>query len=780
MTAKGGKARGRARSRPVRRTEPALRVQPRAARFAARVRDSLRDPIIAAVAASLLVAVAELAALDGPSPGLATVVVVLHAALGLAIGAVLAATEAVLRWRPALRRGASWLYALGSVPALVFVSQDLFEGAQAATLPGARLGHVWLPIAGFVGVAVGVAVARTLLRWVASIFGAGVSAGVGAGLLAGGALLLEAANRTLLTSEYADVHAFLVVVSCVLAALAVRMVAVASTLARERGPGHASGDEATRATRAHEANGPRPGRWRPGPRLALVACVGMGLILALPRGMTDKDDRKLVATHGTNARHLARVVRLAFDGDRDGAATVLGGGDCNDGQATVHPAAVEVPDNGVDEDCDGRDLALPRRDVNEPDFRARLAAWQASPAVAETLARTRDMNVLVIAIDALRADALAPERASQDAPHIAALLAESVRFERAFATGAGTDLSVSSTMTGRIDPFVTVDTTLAEAMRASGRATGAVYPTEVLRYAGEVLLTRGMDQVARYVNDRGQRDVGSYTTSAQTTTRVLATLDALRQRERPFFLWAHYFDVHEHDQVEVTDSELARHAGGHDLTTTAGKYRALVTLTDREVGRLVEALRERGVWDRTIVVLFSDHGESLGEDPRLPQNHGRFVYNALTHVPLGIRVPGVAPRRVDTPVSVVDLMPTLLALGPAEAPAGLDGASLLPLFLGDAPGLPARPIALNESEQWGVIVWPYKLLVRPAENLVELYDLAADFGETRDLADAMPGRVSELRSVQAGLPRVDLDRTRQGRRARDARARPPQRPKQGG
>jgi arylsulfatase A-like enzyme len=744
------------------------------------VRDSLRDPIIAAVAASLLVAVAELAALDGPRPGLATVVVVLHAALGLAIGAVLAATEAVLRWRPALRRGASWLYALGSVPALVFVSQNLFEGAQAATLPGARLGHVWLPIAGFVGVAVGVAVARTLLRRAGSIVGAGVSAGVGAGLLAGGALLIEAANRTLLTSEYADVHAFLVVVSCVLAALAVRMVAVASTLARKHRPGHASGNEATRANAAHEANGPRPGRWRPGPRLALAACVGMGLILALPRGMTDKDDRKRVATHGNNARHLARVVRLAFDGDRDGAATVLGGGDCNDGLATVHPAAAEVPGNGVDEDCDGRDLALPRRDVHEPDVRARLAAWRASPAVAETLARTRDMNVLVIAIDALRADALAPERASQDAPHIAALLAESVRFERAFATGAGTDLSVSSTMTGRIDPFVTVDTTLAEAMRASGRATGAVYPTEVLRYAGEVLLTRGMDQVARYVNDRGQRDVGSYTTSAQTTTRALATLDALHQRERPFFLWAHYFDVHEHDQVEVTDSELARHAGGHDLTTAAGKYRALVALTDREVGRMVEGLRERGVWDRTIVVLFSDHGESLGEDPRLPQNHGRFVYNALTHVPLGIRVPGVAPRRVDTPVSVVDLMPTLLALGPAEAPAGLDGVSLLPLILGDAPGLPARPIALNESEQWGVIVWPYKLLVRPAENLVELYDLAADFGETRDLADAMPERVSELRSVQAGLPRVDLDRTRQGRRARDARARPPQRPKQGG
>jgi arylsulfatase A-like enzyme len=767
-SAQPGPARGPDPATPVR--SPAPRGRPRAAAALAR----LRDPVPAAVLASALVGAAELVALDGPGPGLAMVVLALHAALGLAIGAMLAATEAVLRWRPRLRGVASWLYALGSVPALVLVSRDLFEGAQAATLPGARLGHVWLPIAGFVGVAAVVAVARRVARRLAPGRAGLAGVAITAGALAGGTLLVEAANRTLYTSEYADVHAFLVVVSCVLATLAVRALAGAAPALPDHASDLTSGGVSGRALRDGAT------AWRPGLQLALAALVGTSLIAALPGGMADKDDRKRVAAHGTNARHLARVARLAFDRDDDGAATVLGGGDCDDGRAAVHPAAVDTPGNGVDEDCDGSDLAPPPPEVDAVDWDARLTAWRASPAVTETLARTRDMNVLVIAIDALRADALAPERAAVDAPHLAALLAESAHFERAFATGAGTDLSVSSTMTGRIDPFELVETTLAEAMRASGRATGAVFPTEVLRYAGEVLLTRGMDQVARYVNDRGQRDIGSYTTSAQTTTRVLATLDALRGRPRPFFLWAHYFDVHEHDQVQVTDHELVRHAGDRDLRTAAGKYRALLALTDEEIGRLVAELRERGLWDRTIVVLFSDHGESLGEHPRLPQNHGRFVYNALTHVPLAIRVPGVAPRRVDTPVSVIDVMPTLLALLGVDAPAGLDGSALLPLFLGDAPGRPARPIALNESEQWGVIVWPYKLLVRPAENLVELYDLAADFGETRDLAETLPERVTALRSVQAGLPQVDLDRTRQGRRARDARARPPPRPKRGG
>lgn len=744
-------ARSGARSRSSRGAKPPAPPAPERQRALALARAVLRDPLGAAVIASLLVAAVELAALDRAGAGLAMVVLALHAGLGLAIGLVLAAQERLLAWRPGLRRVAAGVHALGSVPALIMVSRHLFEGARAATLPGAALGHVWLPALGFLAVAATVAAGARLLPRLGPVAGAAV--------LGAGAIAVEAANRQLYTSEYADVHAFLVVVSCVLVTMALREAAGMTAAARVQ--------PWTRWPRRAAA------------RMALGAGVGLGLGLALAHGLADKGDRRLVATSGTHARHLARVARMAFDGDSDGAATVLGGGDCDDRDPAVHPAAADIPGNRADEDCDGRDLPLPRRAPAAVDWQARLAAWRASPEVADALARARDMNVLVVAIDTLRADALAGERAA-DAPHLSALLAESVHFRRAFATGAGTDLSVSSAITGRIDPFVPVDTTLAEALQAGGRGTGGVFPTEVLRYAGEVLLTRGLDRVARYVNDAGQRDVGSYTTSAAATARALATIDALRARGRPFFVWAHYFDVHEHAQVSVADRGLAARAQRYDLTSVAGKYRALVALTDEEIGHLFDELRGRGLWERTIVVLLSDHGESLGEDPRLPAQHGRFVYNALTHVPLALRIPGVAPRVVDTPVSLVDLTPTLLALCGAPEPPGLDGASLLPLFLGPAPGRQPRPIALNESEQHGVIVWPYKLLVRPADNLIELYDLAADFGETRDLAEAMPERVAALRSVQGSLPRVSLDRTRQGRKARDARARPPPRPRRGG
>ena len=78
-----------------------------------------------------------------------------------------------------------------------------------------------------------------------------------------------------------------------------------------------------------------------------------------------------------------------------------------------------------------------------------------------------------------------------------------------------------------------------------------------------------------------------------------------------------------------------------------------------------------------------------------------------------------------------------------------------------------RPIALNETDQFGVVVWPEKLMVRRAENLIELYDLEEDFAERNDLSKARPERVRELLEIYSAMPSVEIDRTRKGRRARE-------------
>ena len=84
-----------------------------------------------------------------------------------------------------------------------------------------------------------------------------------------------------------------------------------------------------------------------------------------------------------------------------------------------------------------------------------------------------------------------------------------------------------------------------------------------------------------------------------------------------------------------------------------------------------------------------------------------------------------------------------------------------------------RALVMHESEQWAVVAWPWKLLVRPADNLTELFDLEADPGEHADRAAAEPDRVRDLRSRYGEFPEVPMDRTRAGRRWREAQARPP-------
>lgn len=740
--------------------------------------------VIAGLAVGLLGAVAlapiEHRALASPDLGAIWAAWSLMLALGAAIGCVLALAEWLVARLRAHPLATAAVRAACCLPVLIPVAAHLFDGAFASTLPGASTAFVWVPLFGWLGLTLAFWPGSKLLQYPrpdtvgrAPPRGAALPVFIRrrrliAALLGIGAVACEYVNRSFLRSEYPDLHTMLTVGACAAAGLSLWL-------------------GFTRPWRYDQVERRAP--VAQGRALALAALISavMGvaanLVACVQLGLRDPDTRFVVATQGMHTRLLARVVRGLVDRDGDGHSPALGGADCDDADPAVHPEAREIIGNDVDEDCDGyvarEDLAAALAQADEVAAR-KQGQWRDEPEVREFLRRTRPMHVLLLSVDALRADVLedSPENRAEY-PRIFQLLAGSTVFTRAFAPSAGTDLSLSGILTGRIDPFTRVDSTLAEALRDAGRVAHGVIPSEVLRYAGKTLLTRGLHSHDRLVNDAGQRDIGSYSTSARTASLGLGFLD-LRQQAAdqgaasPYFLWLHFFDVHEHDEVDGGDRGLRRvlRDPGARLDRR-DKYRAMLRLVDEQIGEFVDQLVARRLWDDTIVVLVSDHGEGLGEDPRLPDNHGRVLYNPLIHVPLAIRIPGEPGRVVADPVSVLDITPTLLDLVGAEPLPGLDGRSLLPHLVPNAPDElrpRARPLVLNESDQYGVIAWPYKLLVRPGENLTELYDLSSDFGERKNLAETAPRRVGELMQYYHAAPHVELDRSSRGRRLRERNA----------
>ena len=176
------------------------------------------------------------------------------------------------------------------------------------------------------------------------------------------------------------------------------------------------------------------------------------------------------------------------------------------------------------------------------------------------------------------------------------------------------------------------------------------------------------------------RDLGTFCDAAHMTDLGLRWIGN-RQRDEPFFLWLHYMDPHwpcltpdppaDHQQLHdawydryLFRTEVIPNKGRYDPGEEArirwtNRYRDALTSADREIGRLLAALRSRADWDRTVVAVAGDHGEEFYEHGCW--HHGwNQLYREGIHVPLIVRAPGASPQRATHPVSQLDIAPTLL------------------------------------------------------------------------------------------------------------------------
>lgn len=357
-------------------------------------------------------------------------------------------------------------------------------------------------------------------------------------------------------------------------------------------------------------------------------------------------------------------------------------------------------------------------------------------------------NLLLISVDTLRADHISPYGYDLETPAMQRLADEGVVFEDAQTPVPLTQPSHTSLFTGlypgrtgirdNAGSTLTNDAvTLAETLRDAGYQTSAVIASRVLQRA------KGLDQGFEHYDDHfSASELETLAPNIERRAREVRISAqkwlAGRDRERPFALFVHFFDAHmPHDPPPLFRE---RHPG----KPLDGE----IAFVDRNIEELLDGLEAEGELERTLVVLFGDHGESLGEHAE--EEHGLFLYESTSHVPLIVRLPGAqAPRgvRVATPVSLVDVMPTVLELLELPAPPA-DGVSLVPLLAGGE--IAPRPI-LSETHYPLFFGWApsyglrddgWKFILSPKP---ELYDLTRDPRELENLIEREPARAAGMR-----------------------------------
>ena len=389
-------------------------------------------------------------------------------------------------------------------------------------------------------------------------------------------------------------------------------------------------------------------------------------------------------------------------------------------------------------------------------FRSALLAGFFAGGHAALAATLSSPNVVFITVDTLRADHLGCYGDKQiRTPNIDALAADGIRFERAYAAVPVTLPSHTVIFTGTYPMLSGVhdfaanklspnQPTLASVLKENGYTTGAIIGSAVLdsRFG----LNHGFDFYYDHFDFNRLQE--SNLDEMERPGNVVAnlTLDWLSKNyQKKFFLWMHLYDPHYPYRPPPPYSEQYKDR----------LYDGEIAFADAQVGRLIEFLKNKGLYRNTLIVLGGDHGESLGEHGE--NTHGFFIYNATLHVPLIFHLPGgVHTKTVANLVNLADLMPTVLAALNIQIPEQVQGQNLLSIMSpkkeDNARSMYAETflprLHFNWSELRGVETENYHFIDAPKP---ELYDLRKDPGETHNLFTQKKAVTEEMRVHLAKL-----------------------------
>jgi arylsulfatase A-like enzyme len=472
--------------------------------------------------------------------------------------------------------------------------------------------------------------------------------------------------------------------------------------------------------------------------IAVLTAVGLFALSALTFGA-----RQTVASAIFNrsivAGYIARGFQLSLDFDRDGYSAVFGGGDCNDRNRAIHPGAMDVPENGIDENCSGRD-ATPEHEPTDGQMAALPATAATRPAI------------ILIAIDATRPDHLGLYGYRRPtSPNLDAFAANAAVFHNAYCASPRSLRSFASIWTGRYPSLVSwgrdieypplspENVTLAELLRDSGYRTGAF---STARYFGETDgFVQGFDHFAEADTYKGN--------PGPILTQAADWLRARGDDPAPFFLWLHVMEPHDPYNDRTSPRDFG-HAPVDQYDEEIGYADALLAPVYRQIIEL-EARRP------VLTVVIGDHGEAFGEHG--VYHHSFDLHEEALRVPLIVRGAGVPAGRRDALAILPDLHPTALNFAGRPAGAPLSSRSLVPVLFGDETSRRQitprgwRQRTYGEVTPDGRFPYEIKSLYAPPFKIIhdlrrgtwELFDLSNDRAELHNLYDLRPDVASSMR-----------------------------------